>query len=67
MIDEISAVSSDLQTNIYARLAKAMNELPFAGLSVVLIGNFLQLLPVKVRFVFSKFTNSSGMNQLLSL
>ena len=63
MIDEISVVSSDLRTNIYAQLAKAMNELPFAGL----IGDFLQLLPVKVRFVFSKFTNSRGMNQLLSL
>lgn len=66
-MNEISGISSDLRTNIYAPLANAMNELPFSGLPVVLIGDFLQLLPVKVRFIFSKSANSSGINQLSSL
>ena len=61
-MNEISVISSDLRTNIYALLANAMNELPFSGLPVVLIGDFLQLLPVKVRFIFSKSANSSGIN-----
>ena len=66
-MNEISVISSDLRTNIYEPLANAMNELPFSGLPVVLIGDFVQLPPVKVRFIFSKSANSSGMNQLSSL
>ena len=69
MLDEVSMVSSDLWTDFDARLAEIFKTigLPFAGLSMVLIGDFLQLPPVKGRFIFSQFTNYSKMNQLLSL
>ena len=67
MIDEISMVSSDLWTDVDARLAEIFKtyDLPFAGLSMITIGDFLQLPPVKGRFIFSQ--SSSSMNQLLSL
>ena len=70
MIDEISIVSSDLWTEIDARFSEVFSasiELPFAGLSVVVIGDYLQLPTVIGRFIFSMFTNGRKNNKLLSL
>ena len=39
----------------------------FTGLSVVVIGDYLQLSPVRMRFTFSRFTSRNKVNQLLSL
>ena len=49
MIDDISVAFSDLWTNIEARLAKmfSTNKLPLMGLSVAVINDFPQLIPVK--------------------
>ena len=70
MIDEISMVSYDLWTEIDARLSEIFTtsiELPFAGVSVVVIGDYLQLPPVRGRFIFSRFTSGRKINQPLSL
>ena len=70
MIDEISLVSGDLWTDIDARLTKIFSTsigLPFAGRSLLVIADYLQLPPVWGRLIFSRFTSGSKMNQLLSL
>ena len=68
MIDKIAMVSSNLRTEIDASLSDTFStsiQLPFGGLSVVLIGDYLKLLSVRVRFIFSRFTGGRKMNQLL--
>ena len=70
MINEISIVFSDLWTEIDSRLSDIFStsiELPFAGISVVVIGDYLELRPVRRSFIFSRFTSGSNMNQLLPL
>ena len=70
MIDEMPMVSSDLQTKINAKLSEVFstnNLLPFTGLSVVVIGDYFQLPPVKGTLVFSRTTSGSKMNLLLIL
>ena len=70
MIDEIFIVSSDLSTEIDAKLSEIFSKsmkLPFAGLSVVVISDYLQLSTVRRRFIFSRFTSGSKNNKLLSL
>ena len=77
MIDEISMVSSDLWTEIDARLPEIFSisiELPFAGLSMEVHGDGGMEkkwrnggnLPAR-RFIFSRLISGSKMNQLLSL
>ena len=63
-------VSSNLWTNIDAMLSDIISpstDLSFTGLSVMVIGDYLQLSPVKMRFIFSRFTSRNKVNQLLSL
>ena len=70
MINEISMVFGDLWTEIGFRLSdifSASIELPFAGISVAVIDDYLELPPVRRSFIFSRFTSGSKMNQLLSL
>ena len=69
-IDKISMVSSNLWTNIDAMLSDIISpstDLSFTGLSVMVVGDYLQLSPVKMRFIFSRFTSRNKVNQLLSL
>ena len=69
MINEISMVFSDLWTEIGFRLPDIFStsiELPFGDISVAIIGDYLELPPVR-SFIFSRYTSGSKMNQLLSL
>ena len=54
IIDELSLVSSDLWVDINSRLQEIFMiiEKPFAGLSVITVGNFLQLPPKSYFFTF---------------
>ena len=69
MINEISMVFSDLWTEIGFRLSDIFStsiELPFGDILVAIIGDYLELPPVR-SFIFSRYTSGSKMNQLLSL
>ena len=63
MIDEILIVSDTKLSEIFSTSIK----LPIAGLSVVVISDYLQPSTVRGRFIFSKFTSGSKKNKLLSL
>ena len=66
MINDISMLFSDLWTDIDARLFEIFLtsiDLSFPGL---VISYYHQLPPVKGRFIFSRFTSGSKMNQVLS-
>ena len=54
IIDELSMVSSDLWVDINSRLKEIfmITEKPFVGLSVITVGNFLQLPPKSYFFTF---------------
>ena len=55
IIDEVSMVSSQLLVKIHSRLREnfgVTDETPFAGNSILLVGDFYQLSPVKSRPVF---------------
>ena len=54
IIDEISMVSYETLTHIHKRLGEIMEKphLPFGGISVIAVGDFFQLPPVKAPFVF---------------
>ena len=70
MVYEIFIVSSNLWADLDALLSQIFlksTELHFAGLSVQVIGDYLQWTLVRVRFIFSRFTSGSKMNQLLLL
>ena len=70
MVYEIFMVSSNLWAELGALLSQIFlkgTELQFAGLSVQVIGDYLQWTLVRVRFIFSRFTSGSKMNQLLLL
>ena len=49
VIDDISMVSNDLLFNVYLRLLeifRCQGNKPFAGLTIITIGNFFQLSPI---------------------
>ena len=49
VIDDISMVSNDLLFNVYLRLLEIFHcqgDKPFAGLTIITIGNFFQLSPI---------------------
>ena len=53
IIDEISMGSNDLVLHIHLRLIETFtrpNNTPFAGITVIPVGDFLQLLPVRTPF-----------------
>lgn len=53
IIDEMSMVSADDLYKIHHRLTDVFNNsLPFGGLSIMFVGDMLQLKPVKGRFIF---------------
>ena len=63
-------ISSDRWTEIDVRMFEIFSasiKLSLAVLSLVVIGDYLQLPPVRGGFLFSKFASGSKMNQLLSL
>ena len=55
IIDEMSLVSSDMLYKIDAKLKEVFHlkkELPFAGVGIVLVGDLLQIPPVKAQYIF---------------
>ena len=55
IIDEMSLVSSDMLYKIDAKLKEIFHlrkELPFAGVGIVLVGDLLQIPPVKAKYIF---------------
>ena len=70
IIDELSMVSSNLWIDINSRLEEIFVIIPekaFAGLSVMTVGDFLQLPPVLGKFIFSPFSDKDSMKHLLGL
>ena len=59
IIDEISMVSDDLLSfQIHLRLLEIFgcpNNTPFAGLSIIVVGDFLQLPPARVKPVYAEY------------
>ena len=63
-------VSSNLWIDINSRLEEIFIMIPekvFAGLSVMTVGNFLQLPPVLGKFIFPTFSDKDSMKHLLGL
>ena len=53
IIDEVSLLGADMLYRIHLRLCEIkQNEKPFGGISVILVGDLLQLAPVKAKYVF---------------
>ena len=55
IIDEMSLVSSDMLYKIDSKLKEIYpltKELPFAGIGIVLVGDLLQIPPVKASYIF---------------
>ena len=58
VIDEISMVSNDMLFNIHLRLVEIFGfqgNKPFAGLTVIIIGDFFQLPPIRSRPVYRQY------------
>ena len=63
IIDELSMVSSDLWIDINSRLKEIFMMIPeraFAALSFMTAGDFLQLPPVFIKFIFSQFSDKDS-------
>ena len=63
-------VSSNLWIDINSRLEEIFMMIPekaLAGLSVMTVGDFLQLPPVLGKFIFSQLSDKVSMKHLLSL
>ena len=61
IIDEISVVSNDLLLHVHLRLVEVFacsKNTPFAGITVIAVGDFLQLPSVRVRPVYAEYNNS---------
>ena len=70
MTDELSVVSSDLWTDIESRLGEIFMMIPqkvFAGLSVTIVADLLQVPPVRGKFIFSQFSDEDSMKHVLDL
>ena len=69
IIDELSMGSSDLCVDVSSRLQEIFMiiEKAFAGLSLMTVGDFLQLLTVLGKFIFSPFSDKDSMKHLLGL
>lgn len=65
IIDEVSMVSYEVLSFVHRRLMEIMdNDLPFGGVSVICIGDFFQLPPVKANFVFHQEPGSPSYGHL---
>ena len=61
VIDEISMVSNDLLFHIHLGLLGtfgSQSNTPFAGLSIIVVGDFLQLPPVRAKLVYGEYNDS---------
>ena len=61
IIDEVSMVSNDLLLHIHLRLTEifaSKGNFPFAGITVIAVGDFLQLPPVKAEPVYAEYKNT---------
>ena len=70
LIDELSMVSSDLFYQIHARLVEIFLctvTVAFFGLTVVLLGDFLQLSPVRGKAIYACVDEIDKIDRLLSL
>ena len=60
IIDEISMVSNKLLLYIHQRLSEivgSINDAPFAGISIIVCGDFYQLPPIQQRPVYAEFSD----------
>ena len=60
IIDEVSVVSNNLLLHSHLRLTEifaSKGNFPFAGITVIAAGNFLQLPPVRARPVYAEYKN----------
>ena len=59
IIDEVSLVNADMLYQIHFRLSRDIfqNNLPFGGVSLVVLGDLMQLRPVTGNFVFALTSN----------
>ena len=60
IIDEVSMISNVRLKHIHERLAEVFgtpSSLLFAGISVIVVGDFYQLAPIKARHIFSPYKN----------
>ena len=63
IIDEISLVSGDILYKIDAKLREIFHlrrEMPFAGIGMMLVGDLLQIPPVKAGYVFKPPSNDKS-------
>ena len=63
-------ISSDLWEDIDSRLGEIFTKIPekaFAGISVITVGDLLQLPPVRGKLIFSEFCDKNSMKHLLDL
>ena len=70
LIDELSMVSSDLFYQVHARLLQVFLcsvSVVFAGLAVVLLGDFLQLSPVRGKPIYACVDEHDKIERRLSL
>ena len=61
IVDEVSLLGSDMLYKIHLRLNEILqNDSPhgFGGISVILVGDLLQLAPVKAKYIFEEPKNS---------
>ena len=61
IIDEISMVSNELLFNVHLRLNEIFGSVhndPFAGITVIVVGDLLQLPPVGGRQVYASYKNN---------
>ena len=63
VIDEMSMVSSDLFYKVDAKLKEVFHlkrEIPFTGIGILLVGDLLQIPPVKAGYIFSRPKNEKS-------
>ena len=63
IIDEMSLVSSDQLYKIDAKMKEIFQlrkDIPFAGIGIVLVGDLLQIPPVKAGYIFDKPSNDKS-------
>jgi hypothetical protein len=63
IIDEMSLVSSDMLYKINAKLKEIFHlrkNIPFAGIGMILVGDLLQIPPVKAGYIFDKPSNDKS-------